>query len=147
MYKKIKSKKGFSLLEVLISMVIIAVGLLGIAGLQIAGINNNHSAYVRSQATVLANDIIDRMRANRISAENGNYDLTIAESKPSGTSLEDIDRKQWLDNIANILPEGDASIATSSGGGNTIITITIQWNDSRGANGSTTQQFKTETVL
>jgi type IV pilus assembly protein PilV len=55
---------GFTMLEVLISIVVIAFGLLGIAGLQAFAIKNNHSAALRSTATTLASDIIDRMKSN-----------------------------------------------------------------------------------
>src|ERR1700704_1087533 len=60
------STHGFTMLEVLISIVVIAFGLLGIAGLQAYAIKNNHSAALRSTATSLANDMIDRMKANYI---------------------------------------------------------------------------------
>jgi type IV pilus assembly protein PilV len=55
---------GFTLIEVLIAMVVLAVGLLGLAGLQVTSLRNNQSAYNRSQATQLAYDLADRMRAN-----------------------------------------------------------------------------------
>lgn len=55
---------GFTLIEVLIAMLVLAVGLLGLAGLQATSIGNNQSAYNRSQATQLAYDLADRMRAN-----------------------------------------------------------------------------------
>ena len=61
---KMKTHSGFTLIEVLISMLILAVGLLGLAGLQATGLRNNLSAYNRSQATQLAYDMADRMRAN-----------------------------------------------------------------------------------
>ena len=144
---KANYQNGFSLIEVLISMVIMSVGLLGLAGLQMSGISNNHSAYLRSQMTFLTYDIIDRMRSNRISAEGGSYTLLMSASAPTGTSLADTDRIQWLANIANNLPSGDASISTAPGGSNTVVRVTIQWDDSRGNDGSTTQTFVTETVL
>jgi len=55
---------GFTLIEVLIAMLVLAVGLLGLAGLQATSLRNNQSAYNRSQATQLAYDLTDRMRAN-----------------------------------------------------------------------------------
>src|SRR5664280_455779 len=55
---------GFTLLEVLIAMLVLAVGLLGLAGLQATSLRNNQSAYNRSQATQLAYDLADRMRNN-----------------------------------------------------------------------------------
>ena len=57
-------QSGFSLLEVLIAIVVTSIGLLGLAAMQATGLRNNHSAYHRSQATVLAYDIADRMRSN-----------------------------------------------------------------------------------
>ncbi len=59
-----KLEGGFSLLEVLIAMLILSIGLLGIAGLQIKGQQYNHVSYLRTQAIFLAYDIMDRMRVN-----------------------------------------------------------------------------------
>ena len=59
-----KKNTGFTLIEVLIAMIILAVGLLGLAGLQATTLKNNQSAYNRIKATQLAYDIADRMRAN-----------------------------------------------------------------------------------
>ncbi len=59
-----KKNSGFTLIEVLIAMFVLAIGLLGLAGLQATGMRNNLSAYHRSEATVLAYDLADRMRAN-----------------------------------------------------------------------------------
>jgi len=64
-----RKDRGFSMLEVLVTMVIIAFGLLGVAGIIANGLKSNLSSYGRSQASWLANDIIDRMRANRATAE------------------------------------------------------------------------------
>ncbi len=60
---------GFTLIEVLISMLVIAIGLLGLAGIQMTGLRNNLSSYQRSQATQLAYEIADRMRANTADAQ------------------------------------------------------------------------------
>ena len=56
---------GFTLIEVLVSVFILAVGLLGFAALQLTAINNNQEGYFKSQATIIAQDIASRMRANR----------------------------------------------------------------------------------
>ena len=117
--------KGFTLLEVLIALVILSVGLLGLAGLQTTGLRNNHSAYLRSQATLLAYDIADRIRANK--ANLNAYALALSASAPSGTSVAETDLNEWLTNVENRLPEGDASVAIN----NEIVTIQVQWNDSR----------------
>ena len=59
-----KKHDGFSLLEVLISVVILSIGLLGMAGIQLKGLSSNNSANIRTQATLLANDLAERMHAN-----------------------------------------------------------------------------------
>jgi len=60
----IKKNDGFTLVEILITVLILSIGLLGLAGLQVRSMKSNHSSYLRSQATIMAYDIIDRMRAN-----------------------------------------------------------------------------------
>ena len=153
---KANHEKGFSLIEVLISLVIIAVGLLGLASLQITGVRNNHSAYLRSQMTFLTYDIVDRMRANRISAEKGNYDLNMnVDAETLIGSIENTDRKQWLENIEKQLPAGDASISTEQdvvGGSHMIVEVEIQWDvykwdNELGEPVADTQTFITKTVL
>lgn len=67
---------GFTLIEVLIATLVLAAGLLGLAGLQVASLRDNQSAYNRSQATQLTYDIADRIRANPLVA--GNYLTTSA---------------------------------------------------------------------
>jgi len=123
---------GFSLLEILISIVILAIGLLGLAALQTTSLKNNHSAQYRTTATVSAYDIIDRMRLN----PNADYTLTLATT-PSGTSLKDIDLVEWINNLANELPLGDGAIAING----EIVTVTVQWDDSRGTGGNDKQSF------
>jgi len=65
-----KNNSGFTLIEVLIAMLVLAVGLLGLAGLQAVSLRNNLSAYNRTQATQLAYDMADRMRANVADTSN-----------------------------------------------------------------------------
>ena len=61
---------GISMIEVLISVAIASIGLLGLAGMQATGLQSNHTAYHRSQANVLAYDMADRIRANVDTAAN-----------------------------------------------------------------------------
>jgi type IV pilus assembly protein PilV len=58
---------GFSLIEVMISIIIIAIGLLGLAGLQAQAMNAEFESYQRSQAVMLVNDMVERIRMNRAS--------------------------------------------------------------------------------
>ena len=68
---------GFSLLEVLIALLVLSVGLLGIAGLQTFSLRFNHQSYERTQATVLISEIFDRIMANPLAARAGNYNSIV----------------------------------------------------------------------
>ena len=138
---------GFSLIEVLVALIVLSIGLLGLAAIQITGLKDNQSAYFRTSATVLAYDMTDRMRLNRSVAEAGGYNLAMTDSAPTGTTLADVDRITWLNNISTTLPVGDGAIGLTTVGGKQIIAITIQWDDSRGTSGSATQNFVVSTEL
>src|SRR4030067_781531 len=60
--------KGFSLIEVLVTIVILMIGLLGLAGLQVRALTSQMESYQRSQALVLLKDMADRIEANRANA-------------------------------------------------------------------------------
>lgn len=64
------SQHGFTLIEILVTVFILAIGLLGLAGLTLEGMRNNQGAYLRTQASILAYDMADRMRANKESASD-----------------------------------------------------------------------------
>jgi type IV pilus assembly protein PilV len=111
--------RGFTMLEVLISIVVIAFGMLGVAGLQAFALKNSQGASYRSVATVLATDLIDRMRANPIAATNNSYangtsQGTAAQSTACLTSagcasaqeLAANDLFEWQALIAATLPNG-----------------------------------------
>lgn len=138
-----KAQRGFTLLEVLVTMVVLALGLLGYAGLQMASLKNSASAYQRSQATILAYDLIDRMRVNRTQAVAGAYNITFG-AVPSATGIAGDDLVAWKQLLENALPSGEASI-TVDGTGNTL--ITIRWADKRDRSASANSTFNTQTVL
>ena len=76
-FTKPKHKKfmsGLSLIEILVTVVVLSIGLLGIAGMQAFGMRYSHDSYARSQATMLANELIERMHANPDAVANGDYD-------------------------------------------------------------------------
>ena len=69
-----KQERGFSLLEVLIALLVLSVGLLGIAGLQTVSLRFNHQSYERTQATVLISEIFEKIAANPVAARSGSFD-------------------------------------------------------------------------
>jgi type IV pilus assembly protein PilV len=138
----IKKNTGFTLIEVLIAMLVLAVGLLGLAGFQVFSLRNNQSAYNRSQATQLAYDMADKIRANPSEANNlasSIYALTSAailqtscNSSPGCTSalMAQNDRALWNTNIISALGSfGAGSITVDPA--TKVFTITINWDDDR----------------
>ena len=125
------SASGFSLIEVLVSILVVSIGLLGVAGLFSNGIKNTDSAYVRSQAVLLAYDLADRMRANpsvlasyalaadtTLSAPANNCSSQTCTS----TQLAAADLYDWKTGIAQ-LPAGDGVVVIAA----PSATITISW--------------------
>lgn len=135
--------RGFTLLEVLVAIVVLSIGLLGLAGLMASSLKNSHSAYQRTQATWLAYDALDRMRANRQVALAGGYNLALGAA-PGGSGLAATDLGEWDAALANTLPAGDGSIAVAAGG---VVKIIVQWDDTRGTGGIAAEQFIVDSQL
>ena len=133
-------QRGISLIEVLVAVLILSLGLLGVAAMQNKSLSMNHSAYLRSQANIMAYDILDRMRANRSAAMNGAYDHQPEAAVPAGGNIAAEDLRGWLSDLAATLPEGTAEITSSN---ENRVSVTVQWRDRDGE----TQAFVTVTEL
>lgn len=118
----IKRQGGVSLIEVLVSALVVSIGLVGVAGLQVASLKNNQSALMRSQATALAYDLADRMRSNRAGAGSGFYDPDAAALKSgcvstAGCTAQELaqnDLAQWKAALAANLPAGQGFVCIDS---------------------------------
>ena len=124
--------RGFSLVEVLVSMFVVAMGILALAGLLQASTRYAKMSELRSTATLLANDIADRMRANPVGAELGasGYDLAergfpsplapphadCTSDAPCGPSdLARADMARWTARLRATLPKGSAVVRFHAG--------------------------------
>ncbi|NOX76093.1 MAG: type IV pilus modification protein PilV [Gammaproteobacteria bacterium] len=148
----LQHQRGFTLMEVLVSMIVLSIGLLGLAGLQLNSLKNSNSSYERSQANLLASEIIDRIRANRVGLAAGDYD-DLYSSSTDGTSvsnpvadpgcitvgcttaeLAQYDAFLWQENLKTALPFGRGRVVGNGLG--SVFSITILWDDERtGATG------------
>ena len=139
---------GFSLLEVLVAIVILSIGLLGLAGIQANSLSDNHKAYYRSQATQLSYDIIDRMRSNKVVIDNYLTSFmasTIAAAQSgctvAGCSADQMaqnDLFEWNSALNSLIPSSRNIISKS---GDTY-TITLSWDENRDGDNTNDPEFQ-----
>jgi type IV pilus assembly protein PilV len=125
-------QSGLSLIEVLITVVLVSIGLLGLAGLQLTSVQNSNSSSERFIATTLAQDILERMRANRNRAIGPGrvYNLAMG-ADPGVGGVEGDDLEAWTDAIGAALPSGQGAVAVDDDG---VATVTLQWTDASDKN-------------
>ncbi len=116
-------QRGLTLMELLIAVVILSIGLLGLAGLQFHSLRGNHNAYMSSVATAQAWDAADRLRANPAGAQGTHYDklITSGVGDPGCIStgctiaqLAQYDAHVWHGRNAELLPGGQGVICLDS---------------------------------
>lgn len=144
MHPKLKKTHGFTLIEVLIAVLILSIGLLSLALTQVNSMRSTHSSYLRTQATFLADDILDSIRANRVNAEGGAYDIAIGVSASGTASTAVNDLSAWKGNLAGMLPAGDGSIVRDGATGE--FTVTVQWKDRDDTTAGPPTQFLLSTI-
>jgi type IV pilus assembly protein PilV len=120
-----KSALGFSLIEVLISIIVMTFGLLGISGLMMSGVNNSTGSDLASRASQSATEIIDAMRSNRGNAANYVTAIGTKSSDITGTTVADKDRQAWLLALER-LPGGAGEIDIVPGTTN-IYKVTVRF--------------------
>lgn len=123
-----RRQSGMTLVEVLVTLVVISVGLLGVAALQLTSLKGNQESYVRSQAAMLAADLLDRMRANQAGFRVGQYDSDFDETGTAGTVAED-DLAAWQTTIDRLLPGSNADAAGRVERNGNVVTVTIRWKE------------------
>lgn len=126
-------QRGFTLVEVMVTLIIMTIGLLGVASLQLAGMRSNHSAYLRTQAAIAVSDLIDRMRADPVSF-NGEHFQVGSDSNSAAFA-------DWATELGRLMPYpaegeplGEANCVSGSGNacpaGN--CQVIVRWDDRHG---------------
>jgi type IV pilus assembly protein PilV len=137
---------GVTLIEVLVALLIMCIGLLGAAAIQLNALKYTDSSAISSQASFIAYDMMDRIRANSSNASQ--YVLASLPATAPAGNLASAVTQDRSDFIANALAIG--ATAASIGVTGFVVTINISWNDTRAAaavtmNGSSSNTANTRT--
>ncbi|HIG65418.1 MAG TPA: type IV pilus modification protein PilV [Methyloprofundus sp.] len=139
------NNQGFTLIEVLIAVVVLAVGLLGLAGLQTTSLKHNQTAYFRSQATQMAYDMADRIRANHDEAKLGGASTYVVGNATAhagcstlvgctATEMAENDLFEWIATLQAALPGVNAVGTVTYNAALSLFSIQVQWDDNRDNN-------------
>ena len=139
----IKNSKGFTIVEVLVAMIILAIGVLGLGVMQLSSLQNTRGGQMRSQATVLAYDIIDSMRSNLTAVTAGHYNSANrtgnagptqcygAAANFSGQDMANADLDRWKTALRlNLPPAGWGTVTTTDAVDTSVVSVTVNWTDS-----------------
>lgn len=144
-----RDNQGFSLLEVMISIVVVAIGLLGVAGLQVAAIKLADTAQIRTAGAALVSNITERIRSNP--GQVSSYALSYGVVPAGASTQAEQDLSRWRAAIA-ALPNGDASIivasdpacpalpSTSGFRACSLVTVNVRWSETRHSRSSAAGQ-------
>lgn len=145
-----RAQIGAGLLEVMISVLIMGIGLLGIAAMQATALKNSQSSLERSQAVIQSYAILESMRANRPAAIAGQYNLALTCNPPPAGTLAQSDTNAWIASLETTLGN-TANTCGSIQCNGADCTVTVQWDDSRGTGnagaGNATYQIATRTQI
>jgi len=135
-----KCLRGASLIEILVTVLIVSVGLLGVAGMQVTGLRNNQNAYFRTQASFLAYTMLDRMQANQVAARAGSYDIDLTDTHTAVTTIAEQDLTNWKNELSSTLPSGQGAVSYAAS--TQEVNITVSWDER-----SQTTTFVLENIL
>lgn len=150
--KRISFSTGFSLIEVLIALLVLSIGLLGLAGLQVTSLKYGQDAFSRSSATILAYNLIDRIHMRK--GKNTNYTGAeyigtaacgdVATCCDASITTVNNDLACWSAELQKTLPGSSGTIADAGGG---RLQIDINWIDREGSTPGTPAYFTQSWVI
>lgn len=130
-----RRQRGFSLVEVMIALVIMSVGMLGIAGLYVQSMQAGRTSMFRHHAVTLAGDVADRIRANPragnayIAAAGIDHNCIASNVVCTPTQMAENDILVWKNEAANTLPGGDVTVVFNGAVTPPTYQITVSWNE------------------
>lgn len=133
------------MVEVMVAAIILSIGMLGLAGLQMRTLRNNQSALERAVAVVYTHAIADALRADRVTAAANGFDLTLNAADPTGTTFAARMLARWRTNLREDL--GSSAKGSVDCDPQFVCAITVQWDDSRSTQGSATLSITTSVQI
>jgi type IV pilus assembly protein PilV len=137
-------QQGFTMIEVLVALLIFAIGLLGVAGMQSLALKSSNNSNIRSLVNIHAYEIAERMRANMPAVQSGQYNSisgasTATSCLPSCTpnQLASWDASEWHTNLQADIPSATGAVSYANG----IATVTINWTELTLANDTEAQTY------
>lgn len=132
-----RRQRGVSLIEVMISVLIVSLGLLGAAALQATALRNNQGSYERTQTSILTQGIFDAMRANLAAVNANSYNTGgYICTAPQTASLATSDIARWITTLQTQIHSGACGSIECAAG---VCTVNVRWDDSRATGGNTAQ--------
>lgn len=137
-------QQGLSMIEVLVAMLIFAIGLLGVAGMQSLALKSSDNSNIRSLVNVHAYEIVERMRANMPAVQSGQYNTISGSSTATGclpactpAELAAWDASEWHSNLQADIPSATGAVAYANG----VATVTINWTERGLGNDAAAQTY------
>ncbi|QTN30505.1 type IV pilus modification protein PilV [Rhodoferax sp. AJA081-3] len=149
---------GATLIEILVALLVLSLGVLGMAAMQIRALKGNQSSMQRTQAVMMSYYILDAMRVDKDSAKSLNYNTGSLSggvigpycdaAAVTGTSLAKVNLKHWVESLKSTI--GNASDSTTCGAvlcdADGVCIVQVKWDDTR-AGGIGEQIVETKTTL
>ena len=126
-----KGQCGLGMIEILVALLVLSVGLLGLAAMQVTSTKMTSLSQQKTQAIILANDMIERVRANR--GDAGDYDGIDAKSSdscetdftPPGGNVAAKDGAEWTNSLRCLLANGTGDVSVDTG--DREVTVDMEW--------------------
>lgn len=138
-------QRGASLIEVLVAVIIMSVGLLGVAAMQSIALRNSQGSMERTQAVIQSYAMLDSMRANLTAARAGAYEMGETCAAPAPGTLVETDKAMWITSL--LATVGPSACGAIECGADDVCSIIVSWDDSRASGGDDEQSITTTSRL